>query len=95
MTANCELLQISKMTKIPKARKMTSLKIYISPSIKKLETFKFGQQVNFTQKVQLGTPPQEVVTSLPHNYMTLANLFISSCNNNFLIEVHRTLLHYG
>ena len=95
MTINCELFQVCKMTKLLKVRKMTSLKIYISPSIKKLETFKFGQQVNLTQKVPLGTPPQEVVTSLPHNYMTLANLFISSYNNNFLIEVHRTLLHYG
>ena len=95
MTINCEPIQVCKMTKLLKVRKMTSLKIYISPSIKKLETFKFAQQVNLIQKVPLSTPPQEVVTSLPHNYMTLANLCISSYKNNFLMEVHRTLLHYG
>ena len=37
---------------------------------------KFGQQVNLIQRVPLGTPPQEVVMSLPHNPVT--NLFISS-----------------
>ena len=85
MTANCELLQISKMTKIPKARKMTSLKIYISPSIKKLETYKFGEQINLIQKVPLGKLPQEVVT-LPHNYVTLTNLFISSYREATIIK---------
>ena len=65
--------------KLPKVRKMTSLKIYISLSIKKLEISKFGEQVNLIQKVPLGKPPQEVVTS-PHNYVTLANLFISTIN---------------
>ena len=77
-TVNGELLQVIKMTKLLKVRKMTSLKIYISPSIKKLETLTFGQQVNLIQKVPLATLPQEVVTSLPHKYVTLANLFISS-----------------
>ena len=71
---------------------MTSLKIFISPSIKKLETLKFRRQVNFIQKVSLGTPPQELVTSLPHKYMTLAKVNVKS---NFLIEVHEALLHYG
>ena len=37
---------------------------------------KFGEQVNLIQKVLLGTPPQEVVTPLPHNHVI--NLFISS-----------------
>ena len=71
---------------------MTSLKIYISPSIKKLETLKFRRQVNLIQKVSLGTPPQEVVMSLPHKYVTLANVNVKS---NFLIEFHDALLHYG
>ena len=31
---------------------------------------KFWQQINFIQKVSLGTSPQELVTSLPHNYVT-------------------------
>ena len=66
------------MTKLLKVSKMTNLKICISPSIKKLETLKFGQQVNLIQKVLLGTLPQEVVTLLTHKYVTLANLFISS-----------------
>ena len=83
------------MTELFKVRKMISLKIYTSPSIKRLETFKFKQKVNLIQNVPLGTLSQEVVTSLLHNYMTLANLFISTYNNNFLIEVHKTLLHYG
>ena len=39
---------------------------------------KFGQQVNPIERVPLGTLPQEVVTSLPHNHMILTNLFISS-----------------
>ena len=77
VTANCELLQVIKMTKLLKVRKMINLKIYILPSIKKLETFKFGEQVNPIRKVPLGEPPQEVVSS-PHNYVTLANLFLSS-----------------
>ena len=76
-TVNGELLQVIKMTKLLKVRKMTSLKIYISPSIKKLEVFKFGKQVNLTRKVQLAEPRHEVVRS-PHNYVTLAKLFISS-----------------
>ena len=51
----------------------------------------------------MGTPPQQVVTSLPHNNVTLTNPFISSykeapvtkfgTKNNSLIEVQRTLLH--
>ena len=58
-----------------KVSKMTSLKIYISPVMEKLET-KFGQQVNITERVPLGTLSQVVVMSLAHNHM--ANLFISS-----------------
>ena len=38
---------------------------------------KFGQQVNLIQWVLLGTLPHELVTSLPHDHMTLTNLFIS------------------
>ena len=63
MAIYSELLQVSKMTKLLKVSKMTSLKFYISPSIEKLETLKFGQEVNLIQKVLLGTLPQEVVTS--------------------------------
>ena len=54
------------MTKLLEVSKMTSLKFYISPSIKMIETLKFGQEVNLIQKVSLGTLPQEVVTSLPY-----------------------------
>ena len=39
---------------------------------------KFEQQVNLIQRAPLGTLPQEVLTSLPHNHMTLINFFISS-----------------
>ena len=77
IVANCELLQVSKMTQLPEVRKITSLKIYIYASVKKLEIFKFGEQVNLIQKVPLGKLPHEVLMS-SHNYVTLANLFISS-----------------
>ena len=30
---------------------------------------KFGHQVNLIQRIQLGPLPQEVVTSLPYNYV--------------------------
>ena len=53
---------------------MTSLKTYISPEARNI---KFGQQVNFIQRVPLGTLPQEVVHSSPHNHVFLTNLFIS------------------
>ena len=91
MTFNCELLQVSKMTKLLKVIKVTSLKIYISSSIRKLETT-FRQQVKLIQKVSLDTLPWEVVTSLSHKYVTLANV---GGKNNFLMEANRTLLHYG
>ena len=92
MTFNCKLLQVSKMNKLLKVIKVTSLKIYISPSIRKLETLIFRHQVKLIKKFPLGAPPQELVTSLPHKYVILANV---GCKNNFLIEVNRTLLHYG
>ena len=57
MTFNSELLQVSKMTKLLKVIKVTSLKIYISPSIMKLETLKFRQQVKLIQKASLGALP--------------------------------------
>ena len=74
IVANYELL---KMTQLPEVRKITSLKIYIYASIKNLVIFKFGEQVNLIQKVPLGKLPHEVVMS-SHNYVNLANLFISS-----------------
>ena len=78
------------MTKLLEVSKMTSLKLYIiSPSIKKLDTLKFGQEVNLIQKVSLGTLPQEVVTSLPHKYVTLANLLISSYSGATVIKCGR------
>ena len=54
---------------------MTSLKI---SSLGEARNIKFGLKVNLIQMVLLSTPPQEVVTSLPHDHMTLANLFILS-----------------
>ena len=86
MTINWELLQVSKMTKLLKVSKMTSLKICMSPSSKKLETLNFGLQVNLIQKVSLGTLPQDVVTSLTHKYVTLANLFIYSYRGATVIK---------
>ena len=74
------------MNKLLKVSKMTSLKICISPSVKKLETLKFGQQVNLIQKVLLSTLPQEVVTLLTYKYVTLANLFMSSYRGATVIK---------
>ena len=76
MTTNFELLKITKMS---------SLKIYISSVMEKLET-KFGQQVNLIQRILLGTPPQEVVTSLLYNHVILTNLFISSYRGAIVIK---------
>ena len=50
--------------------KIISLKI---SSHGEARNIKLGRQVNFIPRVL-----QEVVMSLPHNHMTLANLFISS-----------------
>ena len=68
MTINFELLRVSKMT---------SFKIYIMSSHGEAGNV-FGQQVHLIQMVPLGTLPQEVATSLPHNHVTLTNLFIPS-----------------
>ena len=79
------MLEISKMNiifELLKISKMTSLKIYISPVMEKLET-KFGQQLNI-EKVPLGTPPQAVVMTLAHNHVT--NLFISSYRGATVIK---------
>ena len=86
ITINFELFKISKMNKLLKVRKMTNIKIFISPFIEKLEAFKFGQQVNLIQRVPSGTLPQEVVMSLAHNYATLSNFFISSYKETTVIK---------
>ena len=57
---------------IPKVRKMTSLKIYISSQGEEPRNIKFGHQINI-ERVPLGTAPQGVVMSLAHNNLT--NLF--------------------
>ena len=51
--------------------------LYIS-SYGEARNITFWQQVNLIQRVSLGTCPQELVTSLPHNYVTLTNIFIPS-----------------
>ena len=62
---------------LSKVTQMTNLKIYIS-SHGEARNIKFRLQVNFIQSVLLGALPREVVTQLPHNHLTLKNLFISS-----------------
>ena len=57
--------------------KMSSLRIYISPVMEKLETLNLNSTVNLIQRVLLGTPPQKELASLPHIHVTLTNLFIS------------------
>ena len=47
--------------------------------MEKLETSNLDSRwVNLIQRVLLGTPPQEALTSLPPFHMTLINLFFSS-----------------
>ena len=72
-TINFEQLKVSKIT---------SLKISCHGEARNI---KFGQQ----ERVPLGTMPQEVVTSLPHNYMTLTNLFISSYRGVTVIKFNK------
>ena len=62
---------------------MTSLKIYVSPVMEKLET-KFGHLINMIEGVPLDTLPQTVVMSLAHNHLT--NLFISSYRGAAVIK---------
>ena len=50
------------------------------------KNIKFGDQVNLIQRVQLGPLSQKVVASLPHNHMTLINLFISSYRGATVIK---------
>ena len=68
MIVDFELLKVSKMT---------SLNLYIS-SHREVTNIKFGKQVNFIQRVLLGTLPKQIPTSLSHNHVILTNLFISS-----------------
>ena len=64
---------------------MTSLEIYIYPTIQKVGTFRYGEQVTIIQKVPLGKLPQEVVTS-PNNFVTLGNIFIPSFRGATVIK---------
>ena len=74
----------SKMTETcPKSEKwlsiLSSLKVAKWPVLKFMYLQSWGSwQVNLIQRVPLGTLPQKVVMSLPHNHVTLTNLFISS-----------------
>ena len=77
MTIKFELLKV---------RKMTSLKIYISQVMEKLETSKHQHQVKLIQRIQLGPLPQEVVMSLSHNNITLTSLFISNYRGDTVIK---------
>ena len=63
---------------------MTSLKIYISPVMKKLEIW---TQLNLIERVTLGTLPHEVETSLAYNHMT--NLLISSYRGATVIKIEQ------
>ena len=74
MIINFELLNITKTT---------SLKI---SSHGEARNIKFGEQVNLIQRAPMGTLPQEVVTSLPSNHMTLTNLYISSYREATVIK---------
>ena len=66
---NFHLLKVRKITinfELFKVSKMTSLKMFIYLQSWEARNIKFGQQVNLYQRVILGTPAQEVLTSLSH-----------------------------
>ena len=65
MAINFELLKVNKNYQFE------NLYIY---SHGEARNIKLGQQVNLIQRVQLGASHEEVVTSLPHNDVTLTNL---------------------
>ena len=74
---------------------MTSLKILCISRHGEARNIKFGQQADLVQRVPLGALPQDLVMSLPHNHLTLTNLFISSYRGATVIEFgqQKQLLH--
>ena len=84
-----------KLLSILKCSKLAKWPVWKSISSHgKARNIKFGQQVNLIQRVPLGTPPQEVATSLPYNHVT-EELLLShlGSKNSSLKEIHMTLLH--
>ena len=82
-----ELTKAGKMTikfELFKVIKITCLKISNHGEAKN----KFGQQVNLIQRAPLGTLPQVVVMSLPHNHITLTNLFSLVTEGLLLSNLH-------
>ena len=81
ITINFELLNDRKVTinfELLNVSKMGNLRIHISPVMEKLEALDLNSRVSVIQRVLLSTPPQKKLTSLPHIYVALKNLFISS-----------------
>ena len=102
---NFDLPKVSKINinfELLKISKMTSLEIYVS-SHGEARNIKFRHQINSIERVPLGTPPQVVVMSLAHNHLTNLELQVTEelllsnlgSKRNSLIEVNRTLLHWG
>ena len=60
MTINFKLLNVSKMS---------SLRIYILPIMKKIETLNLNSRVKLIQRVLSGTPCQKELTPLPPIHM--------------------------
>ena len=59
--------------------------LYIS-SHGEARNIKFGHQVKLIPRVKLGPLPQEVVTSLLHNNVTLTSIFIFSYRGDTIIK---------
>ena len=87
---NFDLPKVSKMTinfELPKVKENDQFEnLYISSHGEATRNIKFGQQVNLILRVLLGTLLQELVTSLPHNHVTLTNLFISSYSRAIVVK---------
>ena len=66
-----------------KSAKWPIWNLYISSHVE-ARNIKFRQQVNIIERVPLGTPPQAVIMSLPHDHMT--NLFFLSYSGATVIK---------
>ena len=73
-TVNFDFPEVSKMTKIFGMLKVSK------------QNDQFKNLYISSHGVAFGAPPQEVLKSLPHNHMTLTNLFISSYRGATVIK---------
>ena len=102
MKVNFDLPNVAKMVikfELLKVCKMTIWKSYIS-SHGGVRNIKFGQRVNLIQRLPLGTPPWEVVISLPCNFDKSLYLYLqrSYCYQIWAIKtssLYKSIGHFS